>query len=41
MVLEYRTHLENELDDDKRKELHDIIAKYQSSSYVFNSTGKK
>lgn len=41
MVLEYRTHLDDTMDEEKKKELYDIIAKYQSSSYVFNSTGKK
>jgi len=40
MVLEYRTHLDANLEPEKVKELNDIVAKYQSNSKTFNSTGK-
>lgn len=40
MVLEYRTHIEADLPPEKRQELHDIVAKYQSNSEAFNSTGR-
>lgn len=36
MVLEHRAML----DEDRQDELNDIVAKYQSTSTVFNSTGK-
>lgn len=36
MVLEYRSHLEPE----RRDELDAMVAKYQSRSEIFNSTGK-
>lgn len=36
MVLEHRA----QLDDERKDELNDIVAKYQSTSQVFNSTGK-
>ena len=36
MVLEYRTHL----DPERKDELDSIVAKYQSKSGIFNSTGK-
>ena len=36
MVLEHRA----QLDDERKEELNDIVAKYQSTSQVFNSTGK-
>jgi len=35
MVLEHRAML----DEDRQDELNDIVAKYQSTSQVFNSTG--
>ena len=37
MVLEHRAML----DDERKDELNDIVAKYQSTSQVFDSTGKK
>jgi len=37
MVLEHRA----QLDDERKDELNDIVAKYQSTSQVFNSTGKE
>jgi hypothetical protein len=40
MVLEYRTHLDANLPPEKAKELEEIVAKYQSASKTFNSTGK-
>jgi hypothetical protein len=40
MVLEYRTHLDANLPPEKIQELNEIVAKYQSNSQVFNSTGK-
>ena len=40
MVLEYRTHLEATLPPEKRQELDEIVAKYQSNSEAFNSTGR-
>jgi hypothetical protein len=36
MVLEHRAML----DDERQDELNDIVAKYQSTSQAFNSTGK-
>lgn len=40
MVLEYRTHIDTTLPPEKAQELNNIVAKYQSNSKVFNSTGK-
>ena len=40
MVLEYRSQLESNLPPEKIQELNETIAKYQSISQSFNSTGK-
>jgi len=40
MVLEYRTHLDANLEPEKVQELNNIVAKYQSNSEAFNSTGR-
>lgn len=39
MVLEYRQHLNN-MPQDKKDELEELVNKYQTQSQVFNSTGK-
>ena len=39
MVLEYRQHLDN-MPQDKKDELEELVNKYQTQSQVFNSTGK-
>ena len=39
MVLEYRQHFDN-MPQDKKDELEELVNKYQTQSQVFNSTGK-
>ena len=40
MVLEHKTLLDTQLDDDQKEEMDLIISKYQSQSKKFDSTGK-
>jgi hypothetical protein len=40
MVLEHKTLLDTQLDDEQKEEMDLIISKYQSQSKKFDSTGK-
>jgi hypothetical protein len=40
MVLEHKTLLDTQLDDDQKEEMDLIISKYQTQSKKFDSTGK-